>query len=235
VFVISTNFSRSLSYLRQEKGISQRLAAQALGVSQALLSHYENGIREPGFPFLLRACDYYNVSADFLLGRTLSRDGTVLLDAEALLSHKPQRDSLISGDSLALLSKQLVNNSVELLFHLLAFTQQEGAIRAACHHLSTAVYTLFRHLYQADGKNSQDLFSVPSQKFALRVSHMDMLGSEMAYVEALLSHAKEKGVFPPLSNDALTRDYATQYPSLLHIIHITGERINRELDVYENL
>lgn len=232
VFVISTNFSRSLSFLRQEKGISQRLSAQELGVSQALLSHYENGIREPGFPFLLRACDYYNVTADFLLGRTLSRDGTVLLDAEALLSHTPHADTNISSDSLALLSKQLLNNSLGLLFHLLSFTQQDEAIRAAFHYLSTAVYTLFRHLYQADGKNSQDLFSVTSEKFSLSVAQMDMLASEMAYVETLLSHAKEKGVFPPLSNDALTRDYATQYPSLLHIIHITGERINRQLGVY---
>jgi len=41
-------FSRTLSLLRQEKGVSQRAAAGALGISQALLSHYENVIREPG-------------------------------------------------------------------------------------------------------------------------------------------------------------------------------------------
>ena len=81
---MNTDFSRSLSLLRQEKGVSQRVAAQALGISQALLSHYENGIREPGLAFVVRACDYYNVSSDFLLGRTLSRDGTTILDAETL-------------------------------------------------------------------------------------------------------------------------------------------------------
>ena len=42
------DFSRTLSLLRQERGVSQRKAAADLGVSQALLSHYENGIREPG-------------------------------------------------------------------------------------------------------------------------------------------------------------------------------------------
>ena len=62
-------FARTLSRLRHEKGVSQRQAAQALGVSQALLSHYENGIREPGLAFVVRACDYYQVSADDLLGR----------------------------------------------------------------------------------------------------------------------------------------------------------------------
>ena len=70
---MATDFSRTLSLLRQEKGISQRKAAGEMGISQALLSHYENGIREPGLAFVVKACDYYHVSADYLLGRTLSR------------------------------------------------------------------------------------------------------------------------------------------------------------------
>jgi predicted transcriptional regulator len=48
-----TDFSRTLSLLRQERGLSQRKAAAALGISQALLSHYENGIREPGLSFVV--------------------------------------------------------------------------------------------------------------------------------------------------------------------------------------
>ena len=52
------------------KGVSQRKAASDLHISQALLSHYENGAREPGLAFVCRACDYYGVTADFLLGRT---------------------------------------------------------------------------------------------------------------------------------------------------------------------
>ena len=64
------DFPRTLSLLRKEKKISQRKAAGDLGVSQALLSHYENGMREPGLEFLVRAADYYGVSADYLLGRT---------------------------------------------------------------------------------------------------------------------------------------------------------------------
>lgn len=43
---MATDFSRTLSMLRKEQGISQRKVAAALGISQALLSHYENGIRE---------------------------------------------------------------------------------------------------------------------------------------------------------------------------------------------
>ena len=48
---MQVRFAQTLSQLRHEKGVSQRQAAQALEVSQALLSHYENGIREPGLAF----------------------------------------------------------------------------------------------------------------------------------------------------------------------------------------
>ena len=61
---MASEFSRTLSLLRRERGVSQRTAAGDLGISQALLSHYENGVREPGLSFVVKACDYYNVSAE---------------------------------------------------------------------------------------------------------------------------------------------------------------------------
>jgi transcriptional regulator with XRE-family HTH domain len=67
-----------LSQLRQEKDLSQRKVASDLGISQALLSHYENGLREPKLEFVVKVCDYYGVSADYMLGRT-SRDSTAEL------------------------------------------------------------------------------------------------------------------------------------------------------------
>ena len=64
------DFCAILARLRKEKGVSQRKAASDLNISQALLSHYENGAREPGLAFVCRACDYYGVTADYILGRT---------------------------------------------------------------------------------------------------------------------------------------------------------------------
>ena len=66
---MKSDFAAVLSDLRRERGISQKKAAYDLDVSQALLSHYENGVREPKFEFVDRACDYYGVSADYILGR----------------------------------------------------------------------------------------------------------------------------------------------------------------------
>ena len=64
------SFPETLSALRRDRNISQRKAAADLHISQALLSHYENGAREPGLGFVCRVCDYYGVSADYLLCRT---------------------------------------------------------------------------------------------------------------------------------------------------------------------
>lgn len=65
------------------------LPAGDLGISPGLLSHYENGIREPGLAFVVKACDYYHVSADFILGRTLSREGNMLTEQEILNAAEP--------------------------------------------------------------------------------------------------------------------------------------------------
>jgi transcriptional regulator with XRE-family HTH domain len=66
---MARGFSETMSALRRSRGLSQRTAAADLHISQALLSHYENGAREPGLDFVCRACDYYDGSADYLLGR----------------------------------------------------------------------------------------------------------------------------------------------------------------------
>ena len=71
---MSTEFSRTLSLLRKERGVSQRVAAADLGVSQALLSHYENGIREQS----------YTLTRDFLIIALL----TALLYAACVLLHR---------------------------------------------------------------------------------------------------------------------------------------------------
>ena len=97
---MATDFSRTLGLLRQEKGISQRKAASALGISQALLSHYENGIREPGLAFVSKACDFYHVSADFLLGRSSNRDGA-MIDLFDLLGSTNSREAITAaGDCI---------------------------------------------------------------------------------------------------------------------------------------
>ena len=220
-----SDFSRCLSLLRQEKGISQRAAAKDLGISQALLSHSENGVREPGLAFVTRACDYYNVSADFLLGRTLTKDGSTIVSPEELYDYSTEKDNILHGSIVATLNKKLLVNSISVLFDLLGKTGCKGAIKGAAEFLSTAIYTLFRYLYRADGTQNEDFFAVPSGTFVSGVAQADMICSQAAYVEALEAHRKEKGSFPAMNHDALMENYPGAYQSLLQIIHNTGGRI----------
>lgn len=85
---MTKTFPQILSELRRSRRLSQRQAAADLNISQALLSHYENGTREPGLAFVCRVCDYYGVSADYLLGRTDGQDnsGNTAATARAFFS-----------------------------------------------------------------------------------------------------------------------------------------------------
>ena len=224
---MSTDFSRSLALLRKERNISQRTASKELGISQALLSHYENGVREPGLSFVVKACDYYNVSADFLLGRTLSRDGTMILDADTLYDASEERDNVLRGSVMATLSKKLLVNSISMVFDLLGKTGDRWAIRTATEYMSTAVYKVFRHLFRANKNNNEDFFSVSGREFMAGAATADLICAETDYVEALELHARERGTFPEMSHAALSEAYPGPYQSLLQIIHTTGERINR--------
>ncbi len=77
---MNCDFPKNISNLRKSRGISQKQAAIDLGVSQALLSHYEKGIRECGLDFLIQLSKYYDVSCDELLG--VARKGKAALPSE---------------------------------------------------------------------------------------------------------------------------------------------------------
>ena len=80
------SFGDILALLRHEKELSQRELASELHISQALLSHYEKGTREPGLPFVGRVCDYFGVTADFVLGRSERTNIPVFSGATAELN-----------------------------------------------------------------------------------------------------------------------------------------------------
>ena len=83
---MARSFPETMSALRRGRGLSQRQAASDLNISQALLSHYENGAREPGLDFVCRACRYYGVTADYLLGRSAHPGDVSLRDSKRFLS-----------------------------------------------------------------------------------------------------------------------------------------------------
>jgi len=63
-------FRFRLKELREEKNISRSDLAEILGVSTQTIANYENGHREPNFDTLLKIADYFNVTVDYLIGRS---------------------------------------------------------------------------------------------------------------------------------------------------------------------
>lgn len=57
-----------LNELRKEKGLTLRELATALRLDYSTLGHIERSRREFSISSLKRACDYFNVSADYMLG-----------------------------------------------------------------------------------------------------------------------------------------------------------------------
>ena len=59
-----------LKELRKRKGLSQLRLATDLHTTQNTISRYETGERELGIDELIKIANYFNVSVDYLLGRT---------------------------------------------------------------------------------------------------------------------------------------------------------------------
>lgn len=219
----TSEFSRTLSLLRQERGVSQRVAAADLGISQALLSHYENGIREPGLAFVVRACDYYHVSADFVLGRTLARDGTMLSSEDVM--NAADQGNILRGSVLATLQAKLLTGAESVLFDLLGKLNDRAAINAAASFLGTAVYQLYRRLYNISGGN-ESYFSLDPAAYALDAASADMKLSEVQYARALRLLRERKAAFPDLSDAAVNQNFPGRSQSVAQVLHGADSRLS---------
>lgn len=63
-------YGERLRDLREDKDLKQKDLAALLQISQATYSNYELGRSDVPIPVLYKLADYYNVSVDYLVGRT---------------------------------------------------------------------------------------------------------------------------------------------------------------------
>lgn len=63
-------FPTALRTLMEERGKTQENIANATGKTRQTVSQYVNGISEPGYDVLVKIANYFDVSLDYLLGRT---------------------------------------------------------------------------------------------------------------------------------------------------------------------
>ena len=67
-----STFKNVLRFLRKNNNLTQTDLANALGLKFSTISMYERGDRQPDFEIAEAIADYFNVSMDFLHGRTLN-------------------------------------------------------------------------------------------------------------------------------------------------------------------
>ena len=135
-------FSKNLRKLRENKKMSQKSAAASLGISQALLSHYEKGIRECGLDFLTRAAKFYEVSTDYLLGVS-----------ENIKSCANKNNSKIKDDELqkngkeyninAALYKNLLVNAITYIFDGMKEPEYKEISVLYGKYISLAIHNLY--------------------------------------------------------------------------------------------
>ncbi len=72
---ISMDYRKRIRDLREDHDKTQTEIAEALGTSQTMYARYERGASELPIRHLIRLAEYYNVTTDYLLGRTERPNG----------------------------------------------------------------------------------------------------------------------------------------------------------------
>ncbi len=223
---MNSDFPRILTLLRKEKGISQKLAASELGISQALLSHYEKGIRECGLDFVVRTSEFYNVSCDYLLGRSPERSGATLSFDDIPEIDATARENMMKGSLLPILNKKLISNTLSIVFDLLQKMNNNALTTEISAYIMICVYESFRTIYDINPKNESTLFTLPENTYSNLATAKSL--EVKAKIRALIDNndnlrdAKIDRNILLITSDMLQENYPALSSSLLNLIK-TGE------------
>lgn len=69
-YIAANDFSARLQRLREREGKSRVVLSQLCGLPDSSIRRYERGEIKPNVDSLIAIADYFNVSVDYLLGRT---------------------------------------------------------------------------------------------------------------------------------------------------------------------
>lgn len=228
--IMNKDFSRTITLLRKEKGLSQKKSAQDLNISQALLSHYEKGIRECKLEFVIKCSNYYSVSCDYLLGKSPDRSGATIM-----LSDIPDptifgKDNQLKGSILATLNKKLILNSINILFDLLQKIGYKGLTIEISTYIMTSVYKMFRILYSTNPKNPQGMFSIPDEIHTGLASASQFISENnakcLASGKSIKGLTTDRKILTTLSPDIISSEYQSTASSLYNLIQNVESKMN---------
>lgn len=81
------NIGERLANIRKYQGYKQKEVATHLHISTSSLSNYERSVHEPPYDVLVQLCDFYCVSADYILGRTNCMMGVEKLNQKLIYGY----------------------------------------------------------------------------------------------------------------------------------------------------
>ena len=218
-----SDFPRIITLLRKERGLSQKQVALELDVSQALLSHYEKGIRECGLDFVVKIADYYNVSCDYILGRTSKRSCS---DTEPCFLNENIENINIKNSAVSESNKKVIIDSLEVLYGILEQTGSKVLNIEVSSYLMVSIYKIIRILYSANPKNPQAMFSVIPELYSGLSTALQSINESNA--KNLLSGKNSDVKFSPsLSPDIISRYYGELSDSLYDLIRKTEDKIKK--------
>ena len=206
--------SQRLVYLRKERGYTQKQAAAKLNISQALLSHYEKGIRECGLEFLCNCAQLYDVTTDYLLGRSCEK--------HRCASPKPSYDP---NNSSGCAQRQMLVRAAGMLFDLYHQLGNEELLSEFSLYMSIPIYTMTRYLYEA-GNNIPGFFSIPFACFPYAtmsrqlISEMNIKNILSNETWPLSQHSSVEGkALPKIDHTSLSETFPNDYAALLRVLH----------------
>ncbi len=223
---MNRDFPRIISMLRKEQGLSQKKVADDLDISQALLSHYEKGIRECGLDFLVKIASYYDVSCDYLLGRTPDRSGaTITIEEIPEYTDKTDNDN-VKENMLAVLNKRLIMNTISIIFDTLISASNKKLTSYVSNYLMNSIYLLFRKLFSSNKENPQAVFSVDKDTYSGYIRAI--MNIEETKIDNLLNSPKNK-IHINLSPEEIERKYRDKASSLYNLIQNSEKNIKQKL------
>ena len=212
---MNNDFPRVLTLLRKERNISQKQAAEDLGVAQALLSHYEKGKRECGLEFLIKAANYYKVSTDYLLGRSPVSSGAVISKDDIEDSESADKARNLNADELsAAFAKKLVTNSLDVVYSLLAKSKNAQLADRIHDVFAYSVYKAFRIIYRSNPSNDTNIFKIPEEK----ADRLIVAGEAIAAANAVAAASNSPEKAPEISRSNLEEEFGKSASVLLNTV-----------------
>lgn len=117
-------FSKRLTALRNQHKLTQKELADKLNIGRSALSLYEIGQREPDLQLLCKMADFFQVSTDYLLGRTDQTTGTT--GCPDLIAD-PERGNAVPTEKTPAEKKEQLPAEAKLLPYLKLIQQWEAA------------------------------------------------------------------------------------------------------------